>query len=370
MHARRIGLAVASLAALAGFSILPAAAASAATTYSDTGFVVLAPHDTCGTTPSALTWTATPAGEITTGVPSTGDTLTVGSASTVPGLSSTTNTNGSLTIKGTVGDSVTAGKVVVLETFGGCTVADTISPVNETSSTGFIVPATAAGTAALDTITSLTFSYVVGGVQFAGMPAGGSFAFSTPAGVVTSAGELVLAGSTAHPGLYTSQGVTYTDTLGASQVDSFGLDVKAIATHTPTTHVYGPGTVVNSNGFCLDARGVFGVQEATTLQIWKCGAAGGEDQEFVFTETHGTGTLAYQDATGHTGFCVTSTGVNQVATLAPCGGAGQQVSFSDGVYRFANGAVLDNAALRNVNGNRVLTWVFNGGRNQFWSLPE
>jgi Ricin-type beta-trefoil lectin domain len=364
MFARRIWLALASLAALAGFSILPAAAASAApavpvVTYTDTGFVVTGPENTCsGLVPAGLSVSGSVVTES-----GTADALTLHAPGAVTFTAAVTGGNNTLTVTGNPGSAATT--VTVNETYGtGCVSAETFAL------TGVIV---SGGTAAPVSIPFPVFTYVVGGVQFAGAPSGGSFAFAgLPAGVVTSSGELVLDGSNAHPGLYTSVGVSYTGLSGAEQTDSFGLLIKATATRIPQTRTYGPGTVVGSNGFCLDARNLFGTEAPATLQIWKCGAAGGTDQEFVYsTADH---TLRYSDSTGRTDYCVTSPGVDEVATLALCGStpaSSQTVTYDDGIYRFSsNGTVLDNAGLRKVDGNRVLSWVFNGGVNQVWSLPE
>ena len=374
MKRLRLAAAAAAVCALGLTGSLAAAtAASAATVWTDTGFVIVGLANTCtNTVPGALGWSASPAGEITTAAPATDGTLSVGSASTLAGLSSVTNTNGSLTVKGTAGDAATSKTVVVVENYGtGCDVAQVITPVTETAA-GDLVPAAASGTATLDTVTALAYSYVVGGVQFTGAPVPGGFAFATPAGVVVSGGELVIAGSTAAKAFYGSQGVTYTDALGAARTDSFGLTVSATAEHQRNPHVFGPGTVVNFNGKCLDARDLFGHQAATVLQEWTCGADGGTDQLFVYsTADH---TLRYADSAGLTGFCVTQAGPNVQATLTACGSpvpVSQQVTWDKGgFYRFAgNGAVLDNAAGRNVNGNKVLIWTYHDANNQRFTLP-
>lgn len=256
-------VAVISAAAFAclGVGVAGAASASVTTTYADTGFVVISLDNTCPSAmPIALAQAASASGTITTTAPTGTDSLDYNSAaSTVPGVSAVRNTSGSLTFSGTTGDNTPAGGgvIVVDETYGsGCSVADTFKPVTETNGS---LAATAA-VVAKDTVNSSTFSYVVGGVQFSDSsnpvispPTTGSFTFATPTGVVTSNGELVLSGSTAHPGLYTSQGATYTDLLGASETSSFGLTVKAIATKTVTPVITNFGDEVNGFGNGFDA---------------------------------------------------------------------------------------------------------------------
>lgn len=367
-------IAATSVAALAGGGLaLAAGAASAApagggtVTYSDTGFVITGPRDTCGPTPPALTYSnVTLAGAITTDAPVAGDTLAIGEASTVPGLKVVSvNTGGGLTIGGTAGDSSTGGQVVVLETdAAGCAFANIISPVTENSGSGDL---TATAAVAPDFVASVKANYVVGGIQFNGMPAatgapvGNGFTFTDlPPGINVGVGELQVAGSTAHPGFYSSLGATYTDAAGARQVDSFGLTVKATKTVVQNDET---GTIVDFSGKCVDVRNAFGhAAVGQRLQVWTCGVLGSEDQ--VFTLSRSNHTLTYG------GLCVDQSGNNSPAVLETCNGsAAQDVAYSGGHYRFASGQVLDVSGFGKVNGTTVLIYAFNGGANQGFSRP-
>lgn len=130
------------------------------------------------------------------------------------------------------------------------------------------------------------------------------------------------------------------------------------------------GDVVASNGKCLDVAGVFGKAENAPLQIWTCGAAGGADQQFTYDA--GKHTLVYDDTAKADDFCVTEVSFKGRAAIEACGtaGADQAVTFSGGRYRFADGTVLDVKGFGKASGTPVLTWPFNGGVNQDWSLPQ
>jgi hypothetical protein len=57
--------------------------------------------------------------------------------------------------------------------------------------------------------------------------------------------------------------------------------------------------------------------------------------------------------------------------LAPCDNeAAQYVTYDHGLYKYRDGRVLDDASFGTSDGNPVLTFAFNGGANQRWSLPK
>jgi hypothetical protein len=129
------------------------------------------------------------------------------------------------------------------------------------------------------------------------------------------------------------------------------------------------GTVVDFSGKCLDVAGAFGTEKAgDVLQAWTCGAAGSEDQ--IFSYTAATRQLAYSYGSNH--YLVSESVLGGRAVLEPAGAAGydQTITRSGDRYRFANGAVLDASGFGKSNGTHVLTWAFNGGVNQDWSLPR
>jgi hypothetical protein len=127
-------------------------------------------------------------------------------------------------------------------------------------------------------------------------------------------------------------------------------------------------------GKCLDATAAGGVAQVVKLQLWTCGAGGGENQEFAYTG----GELRFVESGHVSGYCVSSVGVNQQAMLERCGAHGfaQQLTYRDDVWSFSgrgghgNGSVLDDRAFGKANGTAVLTYAFNGGPNQRFSLPR
>lgn len=195
------------------------------TTSQDTSLQVNRLHGTCPALPSAG---LTPSAGIVT--PDADGSLSVKS---VPaGMGAVKNPNGTVTLSGA---ATAAGSLVLDEAFGDCTVAEywAISP-------GDVVPTAAA---VLDK-PAIGRTYPVGGVQFsdvATVPAGvtGGFAYSgLPAGLSASgSGFLSVGASTALKGTYSSRGVTYADSFGASVTSAFQLVVDALTTTTPGNHV-------------------------------------------------------------------------------------------------------------------------------------
>jgi hypothetical protein len=137
----------------------------------------------------------------------------------------------------------------------------------------------------------------------------------------------------------------------------------------PSGHNSSHGYVVNKySGKCLDARNTFGRARTTELQLWSCGAAGGEDQVFTYADH----TLRYDARHGDDRYCVSEpwTG-DRAMLLAPCdNSAAQYVTYDHGLYKYRDGRVLDDASFGTGDGNPVLTFAYNGGANQRWSLPK
>jgi hypothetical protein len=191
-------------------------------------------------------------------------------------------------------------------------------------------------------------------------------AVNPSAGLAAASGELTASGSTLESGTY--DWATVIATAGSFSVasETFTLGVTADKVYSGKTYT---GTVVNNNGKCLDIDNAFGTASAGLLtQLWKCGAAGGEDQEFSYnTVTH---ELVYDAKNNGDGYCVAEVGYNSQGELEPCGSTGTSVTWSDKHYEFADGTVLDDAGFHTNNGNRVETYAANGGTNQDWTLPQ
>ena len=138
---------------------------------------------------------------------------------------------------------------------------------------------------------------------------------------------------------------------------------------TPTG---GISTFVNHSGSCLDNSN-FTWANGNPEQIWTCGAAGGEDQNFRLATFNGSEVLQsvapvrVSDAP----WCVTApSGIGRL-TIEACTGTGGQVVKKEGPYYvFTSVAeVMDLRAFSTANGNAVNAHPQNGGKNQKWSLP-
>lgn len=134
----------------------------------------------------------------------------------------------------------------------------------------------------------------------------------------------------------------------------------------------GISTFVNHSGSCLDNAG-FTWSSGNPEQIWKCGAAGGEDQNFRLASYGGAEVLqsvAPQD-TSISPWCVTEPGGVGQLTIQPCTGTGGQVVAKRGPYYVftADDMAMDLRQSNTRNGNAVIAYPQNGGRNQRWSLP-
>ena len=137
--------------------------------------------------------------------------------------------------------------------------------------------------------------------------------------------------------------------------------------------VTGPiSTFVNHSASCLDNSG-FIWADGNRQQIWKCGAAAGVDQNFRIATYNGAQVLqavapvAVSDAP----WCVTAPGAIGQLTIEACTGTGGQVVSKQGPYYVftATGDAMDLRAFNTTNGNAVIAYPQNGGKNQQWSLP-
>jgi hypothetical protein len=350
----------------AGAAVLAAAAAvtlgggiaNASPVYSDTSLQAFATDQTC-INPSSISGVST-SGKITFTSPSATETLTNAAVTNASaGFNGVLSTpSGAVTVTSPSPSSGTA-----LLTFSvndnGCTIVESAT-VTETSGAF-----TETHTVDQISLTGSVNENSTGSVEFLANNADAVNATegNLPGGLVS--GQPLVPGS-ATPGTYNDLTVTVTDAAGASATGTFDLKVNGHATKTPHSYL---GTVVNSNGMCLDVRNAFGHgASGDLLQIWSCGAAGGEDQQFSYsTSAH---QLEYSVTGTGTGFCVAEVGYDAQAELETCGASGTTVTYSGGHYRFSDGTVLDDAGFGRGDGNRVVTWAYNGGSNQDWSLPE
>lgn len=131
-------------------------------------------------------------------------------------------------------------------------------------------------------------------------------------------------------------------------------------------------TFVNHSASCLDNSG-FIWAGGNGQQIWKYGAAGGEDQNFRLATYAGAEVLqAVAPAeVSDSPWCVTAPGGIGQLTIQACTGTGGQVVKKEGPYYVftATGDVMDLRAYSTTNGNAVIAYPENGGKNQQWSLP-
>jgi hypothetical protein len=137
--------------------------------------------------------------------------------------------------------------------------------------------------------------------------------------------------------------------------------------------VTGPiSTFVNHSASCLDNSN-FTWADGNPQQIWRCGAAGGVDQNFRLATYNGAQVLqAVAPAlVSDSPWCVTAPAAIGQLTIQACTGTGGQVVKKEGPYYVftATGDVMDLRAFSTVNGNAVIAYPQNGGKNQQWSLP-
>ena len=122
---------------------------------------------------------------------------------------------------------------------------------------------------------------------------------------------------------------------------------------------------------CLDNSN-FTWANGNPIQLWKCGASGGADQQFTLATVGGHGVLeAIAPAGKPQGpWCVTDNGAGAQLTISSCtGGASQQVSKQGPYYVFADGNVMNDAGWYTGNGAGVIAWPQVMTRNERWSLP-
>jgi hypothetical protein len=131
-------------------------------------------------------------------------------------------------------------------------------------------------------------------------------------------------------------------------------------------------TFVNHSASCLD-NGGFNWAAGNRQQIWTCGAAGGVDQNFRLATYNGAEVLqaVAPSSVSVTAWCVTAPGAVGQLTIQFCTGTGGQVVSKRGPYYVftATGSAMDLRAFSTTNGNAVIAYPQNGGKNQQWSLP-
>ncbi len=131
-------------------------------------------------------------------------------------------------------------------------------------------------------------------------------------------------------------------------------------------------TFVNHSASCLDNRDFTWVG-GNPQQIWTCGAAGGQDQNFRLAIYNNAEVLqaVAPPAVSDFPWCVTAPGAHGPLTIQACSGTGGQVVKKEGPYYVftATGSVMDLRAYSTASGNAVIAYPQNGGKNQQWSLP-
>lgn len=138
-----------------------------------------------------------------------------------------------------------------------------------------------------------------------------------------------------------------------------GLSLSGTA-HAAT--ISGSGFVIGFDGKCLDAANAFGnsIPDAGfTLQMWTCGALGGEDQQFAMVPTTpGFFQLQYQ-APGSTPGCVDSSPAGAIILACNAGTPDTWAMSSEGneyVIQNGSGDVLNVKGMSMANGARVMLY--------------
>jgi hypothetical protein len=131
-------------------------------------------------------------------------------------------------------------------------------------------------------------------------------------------------------------------------------------------------TFVNHSASCLDNSN-YTWANGNYEQIWTCGAAGGEDQNFRLALYNGAEVLQSVAPTGVSDapWCVTASVPTAQLSIQACTGTGGQVVKKEGAYYIftATGDAMDLSASSTVNGTPVIAYPQDGGKNQQWSLP-
>jgi hypothetical protein len=390
-------------AAMGGGLIIPALSASAATQYHDTSVQAgqLTSHAITGTAGArnVISGTGTTDNAVkVSGLDGVGGTTTplvytLKSRATIDGVTLSLFTDGSAASGGNTVISATGTPTATGASEDGTVVLDATDSDGDVAivSVPVVVGANSVqlnGTATTDEVSlvSATDDNTTGSVVFTTSPAGARVTESNlPRGLAS--GNPLKPGD-AVPGNYQGVDVKATDRAGAVATGSLSIKVngRRVSSHptppghgqptppghgqpTPPSGHGSHGYVVNTySGKCLDATNTFGRARTTELQLWSCGAAGGEDQIFTYTDH----SLRYDARNGNDRYCVSEPRTGDRAVLiAPCHNAATQyVTYDHGLYEFRDGRVLDDKAFGQSDGNPVLVFAYNGGANQHWSLPK
>lgn len=190
-----------------------------------------------------------------------------------------------------------------------------------------------------------------------------------PAGTTFGAGPdlNVWSWSYSNPGTCENWVDAFNNSDGSLPADGDITGVDQCLTTTGTI-----STFVNHSASCLDNSNATWAN-GNLEQIWTCGARGGEDQNFRLALYNGAEVLqSVAPATvSDSPWCVTAPAATGQLTIQACTGTGGQVVKKEGpIYVFtATGDVMDLKASSTVNGNAVIAYPENGGKNQQWSLP-
>ncbi len=134
---------------------------------------------------------------------------------------------------------------------------------------------------------------------------------------------------------------------------------------------------VNYSASCLDNSN-YTWANGNPLQLWKCGAAGGVNQQFrIVAFSDGSSQLQAVAPSGSPQgpWCVTAGALStNRLTIQTCGnGTGHQDVIKSGSYYEFTGTsgplVMDDKGFGTANGNPIIGYPLNGGKNQQWSLP-
>jgi hypothetical protein len=190
-----------------------------------------------------------------------------------------------------------------------------------------------------------------------------------PTGTTFGAGPTLTNWSWAYSNSATCE--NWVDSIGNSS-GSLATDGDITGVNKCVTSTGEISTFVNHSASCLDNSNETWAN-GNYEQIWTCGAAGGEDQNFRLAKYNGAQVLQSVAPTtiSDAPWCVTASVATAQLSIQACTGTGGQVVGKQGsVYIFtAIGDAMDLSASNTTNGTPVIAYAQTGGKNQEWSLP-
>lgn len=174
------------------------------------------------------------------------------------------------------------------------------------------------------------------------------------------------------------------DTSSSAPVTvSINYNNETVTPYSSTTTHSAQGPVKNrKSGKCLDVTaGQF--TAGTKLQQWTCGADGGKDQRFQIVTHDVNGALSgHLEAISPSGTVLYVSAPGGQLKLSASGGAAdtdmlENQGYGQGVYTFpeapgstsSGSVVMDDSGASTANGAKIISYAFNNGSNQMWSLP-